>query len=190
FMERWGVLCIFIGRFFWPAAGGGSLGRGYPGNALLDFPDCQFHLGLCLGLVVIGHRRPWGRPSAMVSLISTEPAASSRAVKHRAPPVESLLIRGNDRSHRKERIAPGKHRRTETGYAAVKKESVGRAKSVAKKTRKTPERDRGIGDCEYHRVRIAQADAVADFARRAARMNLRMDVAVDDEHRARLGGKL
>src|SRR5262249_11090532 len=90
FMERWGLLSIFIGRFFWPAAGGGSLGRGYPGNALLDFPDCQFHLGLCLGLVVIGHWRPWGRTSAMVRLISTAPAASSRAVKHRAKPIEVI----------------------------------------------------------------------------------------------------
>src|SRR5262249_19525952 len=80
-------------QIFLPAARGGSLGRGYPGNALLDFPDCQFHLGLCLGLVVIGHWRPWGRPSAMVSLISTEPAASSRAVKHRAKPIEVIAYR-------------------------------------------------------------------------------------------------
>ena len=63
---------------FWPAARGGSVGRGNPRNALLDFSNRQFHLGFCLGLVVIGHRRPWGGPSAMVSLIWTKVIAYTR----------------------------------------------------------------------------------------------------------------
>src|SRR5262249_52696459 len=48
---------------FWPAARGGSVGRGNPRNALLDFSNRQFHLGFFLGLVVICPRAPLGRPA-------------------------------------------------------------------------------------------------------------------------------
>jgi hypothetical protein len=73
-----GGACSASSSAGWPAARGGSVGRGNPRNALLDFSNRQFHLGFCLGLVVIGHRRPWGGPSAMVSLIWTKVIAYTR----------------------------------------------------------------------------------------------------------------
>ena len=49
FVKRWGVLAIFIGRFFGPLARVGPAGRRNFPDAVLHVPGRQLHLGLRMG---------------------------------------------------------------------------------------------------------------------------------------------
>ena len=57
FVKKWGVLGIFIGRFFGPLRAVGAAGRRHFRNAVLAVSTCQFQLGLCLGGGAADHRR-------------------------------------------------------------------------------------------------------------------------------------
>jgi hypothetical protein len=55
-------------------------------------------------------------------------------------------------------------RHVQARYATIEKEGIGRAKSLAEKTRKLPESYWIVGDSENDCVRVANADPIADFA--------------------------
>ena len=57
FMEKWGVLGIFIGRFFGPLRAVGAADRRHPGNGLLEIPDRQCGVGDGVGLCAARVRR-------------------------------------------------------------------------------------------------------------------------------------
>ena len=67
FVKRWGVLAIFIGRFFGPLRASVPLVAGIFQMPFLAVPDRQLHLGLRMGRRAAHHGR-WGRENLSMDL--------------------------------------------------------------------------------------------------------------------------
>ena len=80
----------------------------------------------------------------------------------------------------------GSHKRTDR---PVEVERVAGLEPVAEEARQLAERDDVGGDDEQGRAVGADADRVADVARGAVGIELGVELAVDHQHRARLGGE-
>ena len=95
----------------------------------------------------------------------------------------SGLHHADNRSDRLRFVVATEFRRIERRHRAVEEERVLTAEAVAKQPRERVEGHGLVGDGEADRASLARADAVADLLRGSVRPDLRMHLAVDDQHR-------
>ena len=86
-------------------------------------------------------------------------------------------------------VAPSVGRIPQRADGAVEEKRVADLERVAEEARELAERDRSVADDEQWSAVGRDADPVADVARAAVSIERRVELAVDHQHRAGLGGE-